>query len=72
MTLEEAIEKAAGELPEDWIMIISVERGSGCVTLENEDGDEVGSGPVDSDESYADCVLRLLEEANEDLSTTLG
>lgn len=72
MTLEEAIEKAARELPEDWILVISVERDSGWVTLENDEGDEVGNGPVDCDESYADCVLRLLEEANEDMSTTLG
>ncbi len=61
--LEAAIEKAAGELPEGWVINICVERDAGWVSLEDENGHEEGNGPVDSEESYADCVLRLIEEA---------
>ncbi len=33
MNLQESIERAAGNLPEDWIIELNIERGSAWVTL---------------------------------------
>jgi len=65
MTLEEAINKAAEELPEGWMISVYVERGAAWVILEDEEGLELGAGPIDCDESLIDCVLRLIDEAIE-------
>jgi hypothetical protein len=41
MTIDEAVNIAAGHLPEGWIVAIEVERGAGWVALHDGDGEAV-------------------------------
>ena len=57
--LDRAIQKACGELPEGFSIIISLENGAGYPELYNQDGDEVAWHY--EDKSIADTVLSMLE-----------
>ncbi len=65
MTLEEAIEQCAKELPEGWRIDVRVERGSAWVDLVDPQGFEVEPfGSMDSPDEGLDCaVLEALEGA---------
>lgn len=64
MTLESAIQFAAKNLPELWEVEISIQRSSGEVRLYDADGDAIATGPVDNNESFGECVARLVLVAN--------
>lgn len=59
MTLEEALNKAAGELPDGAQITVMVEKGAGWVDALNWDGNEFS--PDTSDKTLADQVLEALQ-----------
>jgi len=63
MTLCEAVERAAFELPFRWSIVLEVEQGAGCLELLDPSGTNIDGGPDAPDESLADCVLRLIARA---------
>lgn len=67
-TIGHAVQKLAnsvcGNLREGWKISIQLERNAGWVDLFNPDDELRDTGPVDCDESIVECVLRLVETAN--------
>ena len=62
--LLDAIEHAAGELPHYMEIVLEVEEGSAVVRLRNWNLDQtVDTGPVDGDESLAECIERQIDRA---------
>lgn len=61
-TLEEEINRAAAELPEDWIIEICVEHGSGCLTLYDCTGNNCG---FQADGPLVEQVTQAIEFAKE-------
>lgn len=60
MTLSEAIEKAAKELPEGYRVSLTVERGSAWVRVEFPDGIEID---IEIQDSLAEAVEKAIEIA---------
>lgn len=62
----DALEDAAGQLPNGYEIVVTIEQGSGGVVLRDAyAGSEIDSGPVDVDETVAQCVYRLIAKAKE-------
>lgn len=62
ITLTEAIQRAAKELPDGYIISVNVERGSGWVTLDPPNGESItpdGGGMTLTEEVLA-CLERAL------------
>lgn len=58
-----AIQRAAGELPEDWSISVEIERGSGTVLLYNEGHDAEKVMDVDSDNRLAAEINAAIDAA---------
>jgi hypothetical protein len=63
MTLDEAMQKAAGQLPDGWTVGVVCEKGAGWVELRDPAGDEINfdSSP---DKTLAEQVDDAITEAN--------
>jgi len=62
--LYDAVDYACEHLPEGTHIEIGLEGGAGWLGLHGE-GNRLGAGPVDGDESLADGIRRLVSEARE-------
>lgn len=70
MTLEEAIEMAAKDLPEGYEIKVRVERGSAWVVLCDRDGCEEAIDETDM--TFAEMVAAAVESANRGFSNAAG
>lgn len=61
MTLEEALNKAAAELPEDALIAVEIERGGACVRALNWYGDPMPPHDYLADKTLAEQVLSELQ-----------
>ncbi|MEQ9725219.1 hypothetical protein ABRP29_06215 [Pseudomonas sp. WHRI 8822A] len=65
--LYEAVERACGELPDGWSVLLNMERGSGCVELYDSNGVQIDDFPSDHerlDYTINDAIEHSLTAAN--------
>lgn len=65
--LVQAIADAAEYMPRYWTINLCVEQARCWITMEEEDGNEVGRGP-DPHETYQQCIRRLIDTARHETS----
>jgi hypothetical protein len=60
---ERALQRAAKELPEGWIVRVEVERGAGWVDLHDPSGAFSVQGLIDADDTLAAAIHRAIDRA---------
>lgn len=60
---ERALQRAAKELPEGWIVRVEVERGAGWVDLHDPSGAFTVQGLIDADDTLAAAIDRAIDRA---------
>jgi hypothetical protein len=60
---ERALQRAAKELPEGWIVRVEVERGAGWVDLHDPSGAFTVQGLIDADDTLAAAIYRAIDRA---------
>lgn len=58
MTLYEAVDRAASDLPPKWTIEICIEQGAACVYLYDPSYNDVGQDSIEPSDGLADQVMK--------------